>query len=383
MVRRTITFPIGESRSVVCVSRVSSTREGETGVRTPLAIWPTNAPRDQARVFLDAGWGAPWLTGHGTRRGWGRFGDGFGGLRVVWSVLSWRVPELPEVESVRLALEPVMVGRRIVRARLFRRDMLEWDARERGRAEAGMLGGDRVVELKRRGKQMALVGESGRSLVVQLGMSGQVLVLAAGSRSRLDHVHARWVLEDGTVVLFRDPRRFGGLTAIGGGDGLERRWAGLGVDGLVVTGRDLLAALKGTARAIKAALLDQAVVAGVGNIYADESLHAAGIHPLRRGGGLAPAECERLAEEVRRVLAEAIEAGGSTIRDYRGAEGDAGGFQSRHRVYGRGGLACLTCGRTLDSGTIAQRTSVWCAGCQPALRASEGVGFRATRGGDD
>ncbi|MBN8646250.1 MAG: bifunctional DNA-formamidopyrimidine glycosylase/DNA-(apurinic or apyrimidinic site) lyase [Planctomycetes bacterium] len=278
------------------------------------------------------------------------------------------MPELPEVESVRLALEPVMVGRRIVRARLFRRDMLAWDARGRGRAEAGMLGGDRVVELERRGKQMALVGESGRSLVVQLGMSGQVLVLKAGSRSRLDHVHARWVLEDGTAVLFRDPRRFGGLTAIDAGDALERRWAGLGVDGLVVTGRDLHAALGGTARAIKAALLDQAVVAGVGNIYADESLHAAGIHPLRRGGGLSPAECGRLAGEVRRVLAEAIDAGGSTIRDYRGAAGDAGGFQSRHRVYGRGGLACLTCGRTLDSGTIAQRTSVWCRGCQPALQ---------------
>lgn len=269
---------------------------------------------------------------------------------------------------MRLALEPVMVGRRIVKARLFRRDMLAWEERARGRAEAGMLGGDRVVELKRRGKQMALVGESGRSLVVQLGMSGQVLVLKAGTRSRLDHVHARWVLEDGTAVLFRDPRRFGGLTAIDAGDGLERRWAGLGVDGLVVTGRDLLAALEGTARALKAALLDQAVVAGVGNIYADESLHAAGIHPLRRGGGLSLGECERLAVEVRRVLAEAIDAGGSTIHDYRGATGDTGGFQSRHRVYGRGGLACLSCGRTLESGTIAQRTSVWCGGCQRAPR---------------
>jgi formamidopyrimidine-DNA glycosylase len=138
----------------------------------------------------------------------------------------------------------------------------------------------------------------------------------------------------------------------------------LGPDALEVSGERLFERTRGSARAIKAGLLDQRVLAGVGNIYADESLFLAGIAPRRRAERLSREQCERLAACVRGVLAVAIEAGGSTLRDYVDADGRAGASQFAHRVYGRGGQACVACGRVLRSAVVGQRTTVWCGGCQ-------------------
>ncbi len=304
------------------------------------------------------------------------------------------MPELPEVETVRRTLEPRLLGRTVVGATLRRRDVLVVPGdppggfsrsarpgrpapRPRRRRAGDLLEGETIVELARRGKQLALVGGSGRGLLVHLGMTGQVLHLEAGARLAADrrtHVHALWRLDDGSRLLFRDPRRFGGLWALpAGGEGsLGDRWAALGPDAIAVTGAELGERLGRTSRGLKAALLDQGVVAGVGNIYADEALFAAGLHPLTPADALGAAEADRLAAEIRRVLAAAVAAGGSSIRSYVDALGASGGYQRTHLVYGRGGEPCARCGRALRSAVVAQRTTVFCEACQPLTEGRSG-----------
>lgn len=284
------------------------------------------------------------------------------------------MPELPEVETVRRTLEPI-VGRRVVGTTLHRRDVLVVPGdpeggfarsghRARPRAARGvhLLRGDTIAAVRRHGKQLALVADSGRCVCVHLGMTGQML--RNPGRGPLGHVHATWRFDDTTRVVFRDPRRFGGLWALDGLDDLQDRWSRLGPDGLVVTPGDLTDACDASTRAIKAALLDQHVVAGIGNIYADEALHRAGIRPDRAARTLKPAELHRLVDAARKILCEAIAARGSTIRDYADSNGASGSAQLRHLVYGRAGAPCTSCGTPLQSGLIAQRTSVWCMSCQ-------------------
>lgn len=272
------------------------------------------------------------------------------------------MPELPEVESVRRSAERALVGRTVIGVCLRRRDIVEGDSGKRA-----LLEGATIVEVRRLGKQLAIVGDDGRVLGVHLGMTGQLLWLAHGARAaRTDHVHAEWRLGDaGGRVLFRDPRRFGGLwTFPSVGTLCETRWAALGPDAATITGDALRAALGRSARAVKAGLLDQRALAGVGNIYADEALFAAGIDPRRVCTGIGDGEWDALAAAIRRVLGEAIEAGGSTLRDYRDASGASGSFQTRHLVYGRGGEPCMKCGRVLERFTLGQRTTVACGVCQ-------------------
>ncbi|QDU72865.1 Formamidopyrimidine-DNA glycosylase [Mucisphaera calidilacus] len=223
-----------------------------------------------------------------------------------------------------------------------------------------------VEAVKRRGKQLALVGDHGSVVCLHLGMSGSV---SAGAERDLvcgKHVHLRWLLSGGGAFQMSDPRRFGGVWVFGSEAELEAvRWGRLGVDALSVTPGKLMAGLRSSRRAVKAALLDQGVVAGVGNIYADESLYRARVHPERLACSLNRREVERLVRALGRVLAEAIDAGGSSLRDYVMLSGDAGRFQLAHRVYGRGGEACLRCGSVLEQGLVAQRTTVWCPACQP------------------
>lgn len=303
------------------------------------------------------------------------------------------MPELPEVETIRRALTPLLVGRRIAEALLIRRDVLVMPtdpaggfSRQRGRGgkeqtqpapitPADLLDKHSVTELRRRGKQLAIIAEHRqrhRALIVQLGMSGQLL--AVPSKPKTDqptvstHVHARWKLDDGLELLFRDPRRFGGLRVFPDAAALDTHWLDLGPDGLDLDAAALWERLEHTRRPIKAALLDQAVVAGVGNIYADESLFIAGIHPTRRADTLRPQEGEALAAAIRRVLAQAVDAGGSTLRDYITPGGEPGGYQMKHQVYGRGGKPCMVCGKPLKTATAAGRTTVWCASCQPTAR---------------
>ncbi|MEO1008829.1 MAG: bifunctional DNA-formamidopyrimidine glycosylase/DNA-(apurinic or apyrimidinic site) lyase [Planctomycetota bacterium] len=285
------------------------------------------------------------------------------------------MPELPEVETLRRSLEPHLVGRTVAAATLHRRDIAvapgdppggfarqRTPARPRRLARDQMLAGAVIAGLERRGKQLAIIATDGRAIRVHLGMSGQLLRAARAGRLPGDHVHATWRLDDGGRLVFRDPRRFGGLWLVDAGG--ERFDAALGPDALAIGAAELRAALDGARRPIKAALLDQRVLAGVGNIYADESLFAARIHPRAIAAALDPPRISALAAAIRRTLASAVRARGSSIRDYRDPSGEPGGFQARHRVYGRAGLACHGCGRMLASDLVAQRTTVWCPGCQ-------------------
>jgi formamidopyrimidine-DNA glycosylase len=275
------------------------------------------------------------------------------------------VPELPEVETVRRTLAPVLQHHTITRATLHRADICSTATGKRCRP-ADLLQGLTIDRLDRRGKQLAIVATTGRALLVHLGMSGSLRATAPGAKpKKTDHIHATWALDSGWRVDFRDPRRFGGLWTFPSFEEIEARWAALGPDGLRITGKQLAARCGRSRRPIKAALLDQGVVAGVGNIYADEALFAARIHPATLAAELTPARFTALAAAIRRVLRQAIAAGGSTIRDYIDARGQAGRAQERHAVYGRAGQPCLRCATPLESGTLGQRTTVHCPGCQP------------------
>jgi formamidopyrimidine-DNA glycosylase len=283
------------------------------------------------------------------------------------------MPELPEVETVRRGLEPI-IDHTIVACDVRRRDVIrdrcaDLSNPRRGRIEPGSLGiGSRVIGLERHGKQLALAlrrgGAPGRFIVIQLGMSGQVSLVDTPRIPDAKHVHVVWTLDDGRRVCFRDARRFGGVTLLPDRSTLESCWSSLGPDALTISGEQLRHTLKSSTRAIKAALLDQAVLAGVGNIYADEALHRAGIDPCTPCHALSGEQVISLTRCTREVLDAAVRARGSTLRDYRDPSANPGEAQHLHRVYARAGEACLTCGTTIRSTQVAQRTTCWCPACQ-------------------
>ena len=284
------------------------------------------------------------------------------------------MPELPEVECVRRSLERLVLGRRVRSVRVNRRDVIRGPA-----SPAALLQGGVITRLQRHGKQLAIVGESGACITVHLGMSGRLGVLptpskrsdaGAGSQdARLPpHTHVIWQLDDGQLVRFTDPRRFGGLWTFANLDTLRaQRWAKLGPDALAITPATLHRKCGTTRRGLKAALLDQGLVAGLGNIYVDELLFAMRLHPLRPADELDRPQCESLVRRMRTLLLSAIEHGGSTLRDYVDADNKPGTQQSRHRVYGRGGSKCLRrgCRSRIATQQIAGRTTAWCPSCQP------------------
>ena len=295
------------------------------------------------------------------------------------------MPELPEVEHLRRTLTPRLVGKAIVLAALHRRDVLVAPgdppggfsrARERERprryTRADLLMGERVAGLDRRGKRLAIIGASGRALVVQLGMSGSLRWAPAHGRIPTAHRHASWTLDDGSRFAFIDPRRFGGLRAAPTPADLEACWGELGPDAIETPHRRLAAMLVATFRAsrrpIKSALLDQRTIAGCGNIYADEALFEARVHPMTHASDLDGEQVGALTGAMRRAMTRAIEMGGSSIRDYVDASGTRGDASQRHAVYGRAGRPCLRCGATLEHAQVAQRTTVWCPTCQPQTR---------------
>ncbi len=288
------------------------------------------------------------------------------------------MPELPEVETVRRTLlrhvSGLIVGRVQVRqpSVVGRRST---DASRNGTrvAAADLLHGARIANCLRLGKQLALEAADGRFLRVQLGMTGQLLVLPARpGRDEPNHLHLIWHLRRSgerraTLRLcFRDVRRFGVVWPACNRVELDETWALLGPDALTIRAAALRGALAKTSRPLKAALLDQDRLAGVGNIYADESLFRAGLHPLTPAASLTMDEGARLARAVRAVLRQAVDVGGSTIRDYLDAEGQAGYFQTRHNVYGRAGLPCRGCGTPLVGIRVIGRATVFCPTCQPA-----------------
>ncbi|MFK7789057.1 MAG: bifunctional DNA-formamidopyrimidine glycosylase/DNA-(apurinic or apyrimidinic site) lyase [Phycisphaeraceae bacterium] len=290
------------------------------------------------------------------------------------------MPELPEVACVCLSLERLLVGRLIEAVRVKRRDIITGPA-----DTAALLVGDTVSAVIRHGKQLAIVGSGGGCVCVHLGMSGQLCVMGneqAGTspkkRSAVTngslllndlpaHTHVLWQLTDGVALRFTDPRRFGGLWTFSDSEKLvTERWSKLGPDALRITPGQLSRGLSGTTRSLKAALLDQNLVAGLGNIYVDELLFNAKLHPLLPANALDPAQVPGLVRRMKTLLHGAIERGGSSLRDYVDGANQRGSQQDRHRVYGRSGLPCKRrgCGGVIMSEQVAGRTTAWCPSCQ-------------------
>jgi formamidopyrimidine-DNA glycosylase len=284
------------------------------------------------------------------------------------------MPELPEVESLRRSLAADLVGARIERFDLRRDDIVRQAPDVSKSDAAGLPAGTTIASLERHGKQLAFTARCGRGMVIRLGMSGQ-LRWGDGRKpdSGSDHVHARWTLRNPAgerrTLEFRDPRRFGGLFPYASvADRAERLWSSLGPDAIDAATEPLVDRIEEVARAsrrpLKSLLLDQSAVAGIGNIYADEALFAASLHPCLPSKRLARTGASRLVAEFRSILRKAIDAGGSTLRDYVDATGRAGSFQETHRVYGRAGQPCVRCSNVLRSVLVAGRTTVWCPRCQ-------------------
>ena len=269
------------------------------------------------------------------------------------------MPELPEVEITRRGLAPHLQGRRIAQVTLYR-DSLRWPIPPE---LPGLLHLQAVTDIRRRAKYLLLDTDRGSALW-HLGMSGSLRVLPGDTPLRAhDHVDVR--LDDDRVLRFNDPRRFGCLLwqPIGETHELLR---GLGPEPLSeeFDGDYLFAMSRGRKASIKTFLMDQAVVVGVGNIYAAEALFEAGIHPLRAAGNVSRERYVRLAIAVKRILSHAIERGGTTLRDFISPDGLPGYFEQELLVYGRGGETCKHCGARLKEASIGQRTSVWCPRCQ-------------------
>ena len=322
------------------------------------------------------------------------------------------MPELPEIEHLKRTLEPWLVGAQELEVRLHRRDIVRRAGSRkamRGVKPASLLEGETIEKLIRRGKSLAIVGGTGGAVLgLHMGMTGSMLVAESQHRSEVRgqrparrdrHVHCEWIVSrDGSpsseaIVTFRDPRRFGGLWPFASLDDLYTSpggWSRLGPDALTIDAMTLRERLLRTRQPMKAALLNQALVAGVGNIYADEALFAAGIHPLATPRRLRDVQWQDLAAAIRSIMQAAIESGGSTLRDYRDAGGRSGAFTLQHQAYGRSGEACVRCSTTLRSAVIGQRTTVFCSYCQrrsfgkreaarPEISASYPQPFRGTR----
>lgn len=271
------------------------------------------------------------------------------------------MPELPEVETVRRGLAPLLTGRRILRVRVRRRDLRRPLPEDFERRVAGR----RVVEVARRAKYLLLHLDGGLCMIGHLGMSGRLFAARPG-RPPERHDHIAFEIEGGAVAIFNDARRFG-LFDLCDGAALDRHplLRRLGPDplGAEFGGPVLAAAAAGRRTPIKALLLDQAVVAGLGNIYVCESLFRAGVSPLRLARDLGLRRAARLAAAVRAVLEDALASGGSTLRDYVGASGDRGWFQHAFRVYGREGEPCGA-GHAVRRIVQGGRSTFYCPRCQ-------------------
>ncbi len=277
------------------------------------------------------------------------------------------MPELPEVETTRRGLLPHLPGRRVQHV-LLRRPDLRWPIPDE---VAALLPEQRIEGIRRRAKYLLLDTAAGSALL-HLGMSGSLRVLPGDAPVRA-HDHVDIALDDDRVLRFNDPRRFGCLLWQPPGT-IHPLLAGLGpeplrdddaaVAGPVFDGDYLFARSRGRKVPVKAFLMDQAVVVGVGNIYAAEALFRAGIHPLRAAGTVSRRRYAALADAVKAILGHAIARGGTTLRDFISPDGAPGYFEQELSVYGRGGLPCPRCGRALKQASIGQRASVWCGYCQ-------------------
>lgn len=270
------------------------------------------------------------------------------------------MPELPEVETIRRALAPRVTHRRIVALDVFE-SRLRFPVPDTLIREVP---GTTIEALERRGKYLVFRLTGDRYLLVHLGMSGR-LSLSSPEAPLRPHEHWQLQVTDAAIRM-RDPRRFG-LLLIGSGSPQDHPLLRmLGPEPLsdTLTDRYWLTTLRSRQAAIKTLIMDSHIVAGVGNIYANEALHRAGIHPNRPGVRLSPARLLHLKAMVRAVLLDALDSGGSTLRDYRSVDGTPGEFSTVFRVYGREGEPCLSCGRPIRRTRTGQRSTFYCPHCQ-------------------
>jgi formamidopyrimidine-DNA glycosylase len=269
------------------------------------------------------------------------------------------MPELPEVETIRRSLLPHVVGARVihvtVRERRLRRPIARnFSTRLRGR---------RIAALERLGKYLLFRLDDGSVLLVHLGMSGSLLLTPP--RTPLGaHDHVAIAFDRDVVLVFNDPRRFGLLRVDRGANPAELGSVGRDSLNAPPSPEEWRALVRGRRLPIKNLLMDQRILGGVGNIYANEMLFQAGIRPRRRAATLRRQELERLDAALRAVLGEAVELGGSSISDYRDANGQAGSFQIRHAVYDRAGEPCRVCGTAIKRIVLGGRSSFYCPQCQ-------------------
>jgi formamidopyrimidine-DNA glycosylase len=274
------------------------------------------------------------------------------------------VPELPEVETIRARLAPALIGRRIEQVEIADARLTRPDPPE---AVAAALTGERIAEVGRRGKYLIFAFESGRHLLVHLRMTGNLQYPAEGGFAADPYRRAVVRLDDGSDVAYRDVRRFGTWALLEPGEVesyLAQRRLGLEPLERSFTATSLERVLAGRRAPIKAALLDQRAAAGIGNIYADEALWRARIHPLRPAGMLTRDELVALRKGIREALAMGIARQGATLRDYREPGGRRGRMQDDFRVYGREGEPCHRCGTPIEKIRAAGRGTWYCPSCQ-------------------
>ena len=270
------------------------------------------------------------------------------------------MPELPEAESISKALDRALKKRRITRVEVFfprLRTSLE------PLKTAGLVGRT-ILGCRRRARYAVCDLDDGRALTMHFGMSGVVRVEPA-SVPRRKHEHVFIHLDDGNVFRFEDPRRFGFLEVQSiGPDGWPECLAGIGVEPLSAkfTGAFLFAASRRARKSVKEFIMDNAVVTGIGNIYAAETLFASAVSPVRKANTLTEAECDLIVANAKRILKLAIKAGGTTVHDYRNVDGSEGKFVQQLLIYGKG--VCPRCGHATEKPTLGGRTSWYCPVCQ-------------------
>jgi formamidopyrimidine-DNA glycosylase len=285
------------------------------------------------------------------------------------------MPELPEVETVARGLRRAILGRRIVSVTLGKTDFIDDPV-----ALEEHLPGRQIAAVERFGKFMLLrLSSSARlgsilrngeaapaALLVHLGMTGQIAPMPS-AQPREKHTHVCLLLDDGRELRYTDARRFGRIAYLTEGP-LAKELGGFGVDPLDVSDEEFASRIRGRRARIKALLLDQSVLRGVGNIYADESLWRAKIHPARLGAQLTKDQAKTLRRVLQEILRKAILMRGSSISNFLDAEGEPGEYQRHHRAYGREGKACYRCQTSVRRAIVAGRSSYFCPKCQPGPR---------------
>ena len=275
------------------------------------------------------------------------------------------MPELPEVETVARGLREVLPGRRVLSVRLSKTDFIDDPA-----ALEQDLPGGTFARIRRLGKYLLLDLEPRKtsaeqsSLLIHLGMTGKISVCPPETPVEL-HTHVFLALDDGRELRYNDVRRFGRMALLANG-AHEQVLGGLGVEPLEVSEAEFRTRIQARKSRIKAVLLNQSVLRGIGNIYADESLWRAKIHPEKIGARLADDELRRLHRAVQHILREAIRLRGSSISDYVDLDGGRGEFQQKHRAYQHDGKKCFRCGTIIRRIIVAGRSSHFCPQCQPA-----------------